>query len=56
MPPTQHDCDTIVVNYNAGQMLEDCVASALEAGTTRVIVVDNASRDDSLSKIEAIGD
>jgi GT2 family glycosyltransferase len=47
------DCDTIVVNYNAGQMLEDCVASALEAGSARVIVVDNASRDDSLAKIEA---
>ena len=46
------DCDTIVVNYNTGELLVDCVRSALAAGSARVIVVDNDSHDDSLALIE----
>ena len=47
------ECDTIVVNYNTGELLVDCVRSALVAGSARVIVVDNASRDNSLDLIES---
>ncbi|RJQ68742.1 MAG: glycosyltransferase family 2 protein [Desulfobacteraceae bacterium] len=46
------DCDVIVVNYNAGEMLGSCVSSALAEGARRVIVVDNGSRDDSLTYLE----
>ncbi len=49
--PLHHDCDVIIVNYNAGRLLGDCVASALAAGATRAIVVDNASRDNSLDHL-----
>jgi GT2 family glycosyltransferase len=47
-----HDCDVIVVNYNAGEMLGLCVSSAFAEGARRIIVVDNASRDDSLTCLE----
>jgi len=54
MPHTPRlDIDVVVVNYNAGELLTACVGSALDAGAARVIVVDNASRDDSLARIEA---
>ena len=44
MPPSFiHNCDVIVVNYNAGKLIGDCVASALKEGALRVIVVDNGS-------------
>ncbi|MFZ5907485.1 MAG: glycosyltransferase family 2 protein [Nitrospirota bacterium] len=46
------DCDVIVVNYNAGRMLGSCVSSALAEGARRIIVVDNGSRDDSLTNLE----
>ena len=42
----------IIVNYNAGHSLRDCVASALSQ-VKEVIVVDNASIDGSVEKIEA---
>ncbi len=48
------DCDVVVVNYNAGDLLTACVGSALSAGATRVIVVDNDSHDDSLARIEVV--
>ncbi len=48
-----HDCDVVIVNYNAGDLLTACVGSALVAGAARVIVVDNASHDGSLSNVEA---
>jgi len=41
----------IIVNYNAGKLLEGCVRSALEQAQ-QVIVVDNASSDNSLKSIE----
>lgn len=42
----------IIVNYNAGNYLCTCVASAL-GQVGEVIVVDNASRDESLSQLVA---
>jgi N-acetylglucosaminyl-diphospho-decaprenol L-rhamnosyltransferase len=39
----------IVVNHNAGEMLRDCVASLRAEGVADVVVVDNASADDSLA-------
>lgn len=42
----------IIVNYNAGNCLRDCVASAV-GQVDEVIVVDNASTDDSLAELEA---
>ena len=42
----------VIVNYNVGAMLKDCVASALSQ-CDQVIVVDNASADDSLAILSA---
>ncbi|NOU09698.1 MAG: glycosyltransferase family 2 protein [Nitrospira sp.] len=42
----------IIVNYNAGNYLQGCVASAL-GQLDEVIVVDNASTDESVEKVEA---
>lgn len=49
---TTPSCDVVVVNYNAGGFLPACVASALAQGASSVIVVDNASADDSLALLE----
>jgi N-acetylglucosaminyl-diphospho-decaprenol L-rhamnosyltransferase len=40
----------VIVNYNGGAMLIECVLSALEEGVpaAQVVVVDNGSRDDSI--------
>lgn len=53
MPPS---LDIIIVNWNAGGLLRDCLASLPSGGTTidRVVVVDNASTDDSLEGLEAL--
>lgn len=53
-PASSHDCDAIIVNYNAGPLLNDCVASAILAGASRAIVVDNASSDGSLDALERV--
>nr|WP_235582582.1 glycosyltransferase family 2 protein [Pseudomonas brassicacearum] len=53
------ECDVIIVNYNAGELLLACVRSAFAAGASSVIVVDNDSHDDSLRLVErthAVGD
>lgn len=44
----------IIVNYNSGQMLLDCVQSVLQEGVpaAHVIVVDNGSRDNSIATLE----
>ena len=44
------DCDAIIVNYNSGSLLSNCVASVL-AARGRAIVVDNASSDDSIDML-----
>jgi GT2 family glycosyltransferase len=46
------DCDVVIVNYNAGKLLVDCVYSVFAAGAARVIVVDNNSSDESLGHLE----
>lgn len=43
--------DVVIVNYNAGAVLLDCVRSVL-LQCRQVIVVDNASHDDSLALLE----
>lgn len=47
-PPVIH---VVIVNFNAGRMLADAVASVIDV-VDRVIVVDNASRDGSLEPLE----
>ncbi|MDI1276641.1 glycosyltransferase family 2 protein [Methylobacter sp.] len=46
------DCDVIIVNYNAGHLLAKCIGSLLPQLTGSIIVVDNASADDSLRLAE----
>lgn len=46
------DCDVVIVNYNAGALLRDCVASVFADGASRIIVVDNASADGSIEELE----
>ncbi|MEE4173264.1 MAG: glycosyltransferase family 2 protein [Xanthomonadales bacterium] len=41
----------IVVNYNAGKLLTECVAALVNNGVTDVRVVDNASTDRSLDQL-----
>lgn len=48
------DCDVIIVNYNAGKLLADCVLSVFAADPARAIVVDNASTDGSLEHLERV--
>jgi len=44
-------CDVVVVNYNAGVLLEECVNSVLAQGVSKLVLVDNASHDDSLERV-----
>jgi GT2 family glycosyltransferase len=54
--PEQHTLDVVIVNWNSGDLLKQCIA-ALAASSVRsqlnVVVVDNASTDDSLEAIES---
>jgi GT2 family glycosyltransferase len=44
----------IIVNFNAGNRLTDCVGSILDSRSpAQIIVVDNASEDDSIQRLEA---
>lgn len=45
------DCNVsvVIVNYNAGEILLECVASVQQAG--QIIVVDNASTDNSITML-----
>lgn len=47
--------DVVIVNYNAGTLLRQCVDSVLASRNVavRCVVVDNASVDDSLALLEA---
>ena len=48
------DVSIIIVNFNAGHRLTDCVTSILEApDRAEIIVVDNRSDDDSLERLLA---
>jgi hypothetical protein len=44
----------IIVNYNGGPMLQDCVLSAVREGVppSQIVVVDNGSKDDSVENLE----
>jgi len=47
----------VIVNWNAGAQLSDCVASVARYHhglVSSVIIVDNASTDDSLARVEAL--
>ena len=46
------DVVVVVVNHNAGTLLVDCIRSAIDQAV-RVIVVDNASRDNSMALLES---
>ncbi|WP_039915876.1 glycosyltransferase family 2 protein [Cellvibrio mixtus] len=48
MPPIA----TIIVNYNAGPVLVECISAVIEQAS-EVILVDNASHDQSLALVEA---
>jgi GT2 family glycosyltransferase len=53
-----HEVDIVIVNWNAGAQLRDCLASVVTAAhgnvnLGRVVVVDNNSTDTSLDGIEA---
>src|SRR5437016_1789132 len=51
--------DVVIVNWNAGPQLRDCLASIINASRgpelKRVVVVDNASTDSSLQAIHMQG-
>ena len=46
----------VIVNYNGGAMLSECIRSVLREGvpSRQIIIVDNGSRDDSLTSIESV--
>ncbi len=46
-------CDLVIVNYNAGVLLDKCVSSAFIAGAHKIIIVDNASIDNSLKNLKS---
>jgi len=49
------DVSTIIVNYNAGRLLNDCVNSLLACPLDiQIIIVDNASTDESLKCLEGL--
>ena len=53
---TDHRWAAIVVNFESGGLLVDCVQSILaddSAGTVELVVVDNASSDDSVASLHA---
>lgn len=57
MPENVIPVDVVVVNYNVGTLLPACVLSAFRSGAARVIVVDNASVDNSVELLEqTLGD
>jgi hypothetical protein len=48
----RHSISAVVVNYNAGSLLTQCVTSVISQGAAQVVVVDNASSDGSVSVLE----
>jgi GT2 family glycosyltransferase len=52
-PPGVDSVSVVIVNYNAGSILTGCVAQVLhQAG--EIIIVDNASSDNSLDDLESV--
>jgi GT2 family glycosyltransferase len=56
--PTNPEVDVIIVNYNAGTMLRDCVAAlaAQDMDNFRVFLIDNASSDGSIEALPPLDD
>jgi GT2 family glycosyltransferase len=54
LAPVAGGCAVIIVNHNAGSLLAESVVSAIASGATEVIVVDNASTDDSVNQLAKI--
>ncbi|MGD0287027.1 MAG: glycosyltransferase family 2 protein [Acidimicrobiales bacterium] len=48
-----HEVAAVVVNYNAGSALSECVASLQREGVRAIVVVDNGSTDGSLEDLGA---
>ena len=51
MSAAQHRVAAVVVNYNAGDYLLDCVRSLRGAGVVHLVVADNASTDASVAAL-----
>ncbi len=50
-------CDVVIVNFNAGLLLKDAVATALQSlAVSHVFVIDNASTDGSLDSLSSVRD
>ncbi|WP_421548525.1 glycosyltransferase family 2 protein [Pseudomonas sp. QD4] len=49
-------CDVIIVNYNAGRLLLDCIRSLRSDRISKIIVVDNNSSDESLAPLSSLAD
>ncbi|PHS28543.1 MAG: glycosyl transferase [Robiginitomaculum sp.] len=56
--PTNPEVDVIIVNYNAGTMLRDCVAALAQQDMDnfRVFLIDNASSDGSIEALPPLDD
>ena len=56
LPVAGASVDIVIVNWNAGSQLRECVNSVLEHGSCvdRVIVVDNGSTDGSADSVEGL--
>ena len=52
--PPIHEIAAVVVNFNAGPALRECVASLQREGVQALVVVDNGSSDDSLDQLAAM--
>jgi GT2 family glycosyltransferase len=49
-----YSCDAVIVNYNSGGFLASCLASTITLRLDHVIVVDNASHDNSLEHLKEL--
>src|SRR5664279_1981282 len=48
-------CSVIVVTYNSGAQIEPCLR-ALKSEDCEIIVVDNASQDDTVARVNALAE
>jgi len=48
------NCAVVIVNYNAGKLIADCVDSILSSNVAHIVVVDNDSSDGSLDYLKGI--